>query len=225
MRKLTILAIFLLGMISSASADLGVRIGVGAEVGNYTLSGTETTPTKTNTSESNDGDVYVPLGSIFIEKQLSFMPSFLERLSVGYSFVPHDLKSASIGNGRTDRLDSSKDNLVDQSIQVEISNINTMYATFDIFSWLYVKAGTMDLDVKTLENLGTGSSYGDFTSSGDILGLGAHKTLDNGIFLRFEAEDSSYSGKTLVSTTNANNTVVVNDFDGTTYRVSIGKSF
>ena len=100
-----------------------------------------------------------------------------------------------------------------------------MYATFDIFSWLYVKAGTMDLDVKTLENLGTGSSYGDFTSSGDILGLGAHKTLDNGIFLRFEAEDSSYSGKTLVSTTNANNTVVVNDFDGTTYRVSIGKSF
>ena len=47
MRKITIVCLFLLGMISTASAELGVRIGIGAEIGEYDLSGSETTATET----------------------------------------------------------------------------------------------------------------------------------------------------------------------------------
>lgn len=224
MRKITIVCLFLLGMISTASAELGVRVGIGAEIGEYDLSGSETTATKTNTSETNDGNVYVPLGSIFIEKQLSFMPSFLERLSVGYSFVPHDVKSATVGGEHNNRT-GSQDVTVNNKAKVELENINTLYATLDIFSWLYIKAGQMDMDVKTKERLGTGSEYPDFSTEGSILGIGIHKTMDSGIFLRFEAEESDIDGATITSTVDANNSVKLNDFDGTVYRISIGKSF
>ena len=224
MRKITIVCLFLLGMISTASAELGVRVGIGAEIGEYDLSGSETTATKTNTSETNDGNVYVPLGSIFIEKQLSFMPSFLERLSVGYSFVPHDVKSATVGGEHNNRT-GSQDVTVNNKAKVELENINTLYATLDIFSWLYIKAGQMDMDVKTKERLGTGSEYPDFSTEGSILGIGIHKTMDSGIFLRFEAEESDIDGATITSTVDANNSVKLDDFDGTVYRISVGKSF
>jgi len=224
MRKITIVCLFLLGMISTASAELGVRVGIGAEIGEYDLSGSETTATKTNTSETNDGNVYVPLGSIFIEKQLSFMPSFLERLSVGYSFVPHDVKSATVGGEHNNRT-GSQDVTVNNKAKVELENINTLYATLDIFSWLYIKAGQMDMDVKTKERLGTGSEYPDFSTEGSILGLGIHKTMDNGVFLRFELEETEIDGAKITSTVDANNSVKLDDFDGTVYRISVGKSF
>ena len=224
MRKITIVCLFLLGMISTASAELGVRVGIGAEIGEYDLSGSETTATETQKSETNDGNVYVPLGSVFIEKQLTFMPSFLERLSVGYSFVPHDVKSATVGGEHNNRT-GSQDVTVNNKAKVELENINTLYATLDIFSWLYIKAGQMDMDVKTKERLGTGSEYPDFSTEGSILGLGIHKTMDNGVFLRFELEETEIDGANITSTVDANNSVKLDDFDGTVYRISIGKSF
>tara|TARA_B100000780_G_scaffold256504_1_gene205728 strand:+ start:840 stop:1514 length:675 start_codon:yes stop_codon:yes gene_type:complete len=224
MRKITIVCLFLLGMISTASAELGVRVGIGAEIGEYDLSGSETTATETQKSETNDGNVYVPLGSVFIEKQLTFMPSFLERLSVGYSFVPHDVKSATVGGSHNNRT-GSQDVTVDNKASVELENINTLYATLDIFSWLYIKAGQMDMDVKTKERLGTGSEYPDFSTEGSILGLGIHKTMDNGVFLRFELEETEIDGANITSTVDANNSVKLDDFDGTVYRISVGKSF
>tara|TARA_B100000768_G_C11210296_1_gene345702 strand:- start:69 stop:743 length:675 start_codon:yes stop_codon:yes gene_type:complete len=224
MRKITIVCLFLLGMISTASAELGVRIGIGAEIGEYDLSGSETTATETQKSEANDGNVYVPLGSVFIEKQLSFMPSFLERLSVGYSFVPHDVKSATVGGDHNNRT-ASQDVTVSNKAKVEIEDIHSLYATLDITNWLYIKAGSMDMDVKTKERLGTGSEYPDFSTEGSFLGLGLHKTMDNGVFVRFEFEETEIDGAKVTSTVDANNSVTLDDFDGTIYRISIGKSF
>ena len=224
MRKITIVCLFLLGMISTASAELGVRIGIGAEIGEYDLSGSETTATETQKSEANDGNVYVPLGSVFIEKQLSFMPSFLERLSVGYSFVPHDVKSATVGGDHNNRT-GSQDVTVSNKASVEIEDIHSLYATLDLTNWLYIKAGQMSMDVKTKERLGTGSAYPDFATDGSILGLGLHKTMDNGVFMRFELEETEVDGAKVTSTVDANNSVTLDNFDGTVYRISIGKSF
>ena len=223
MRKLTIAIIMLMSSISLASAELGVKIGVSADLGTFSTQGSENEGGEV--SKKKDAESLVGFGSFFFEKDLAFLPGPFGRLSVGYSYVPHDIKS-----GTADRKDSDKTTLgtgapVDQKVQVDFSNFNTLYATLNITDWLYVKMGTMEIDLTTNEKLGTGSAYGNTSLDGSTIGAGVHVEKDNGLFFRFEVNEQSFDGVTLTSTTNSANKVTVTDLDGTTAKLSIGKAF
>ena len=232
MKKLMIAIIVLMSSISLASAELGVKIGMSADLGTFSTSASENEAGEV--SVKKDAKSLVGYGSFFIEKTLGFLPGPFGRLSVGYSYVPHDLKSGTASTHKNDRtaitgsnddFETGDDNPVDQKIQVDFSNFNTLYATLNITDWLYVKAGTMEIDLTTNEDLGTGSAYGNTSLDGSIIGAGVHIEKDNGLFFRFEVNEQSFDGVKLTSTTNSANSVTVTDLDGTTAKVSIGKAF
>ena len=223
MRKLTIAIIMLFSTISLASAEMGVNIGISADVGTFSTSGSENE--NGEVSKKKDAESLVGYGSIFIEKTLNFLPGPFGRLSVGYSHVPHDLKSGTADREDKDMKDDNSTPIVKQKIQADFSNFNTLYATLRITDWLYIKAGSIDVDVTTNESLETGSSYGNTSLDGSTIGAGIHIAKDNGLFFRFEVNDQSFDGVKLTSTTNSANSVTITDLDGTTAKMAIGKSF
>ena len=223
MRKLTIAIIMLFSTISLASAEMGVNIGISADVGTFSTSGSENE--NGEVSKKKDAESLVGYGSVFIEKTLGFLPGPFGRLSVGYSHVPHDLKSGTADREDSDMKTGTAGAPVNQKIQADFSNFNTLYATLRITDWLYVKAGSIDVDVTTNEKLGTGSAYGNTSLDGSTIGAGIHIASDNGLFFRFEVNDQNFDGVTLTSTTNSDNKVTITDLDGTTAKVAIGKSF
>ena len=225
MKKLTIAILMLLTSFSIVSAEIGVRIGGSVEVGEFSTSGFEKEGDETSETKTEEG--FVGLGSYFIEGQLGFLPGPLKRISIGYSTVPHKLSTGTANRNATDngaKAGLGVDKLVTNAISAEISNYDTLYATVNITDWLFVKYGTLDMDVKTTEDLDTGSEYGNFTTSGTVWGVGLHHQTDSGFFGRVEWNDTEIDGKSLTST-NADNTVTLKEMTGTTAKVSFGKAF
>ena len=226
MKKLTIAILMLLSSFSIVSAEIGVRIGGSVEVGEFTTSGFENENGETSETKTEKG--FVGLGSYFIEGQLGFLPGPLKRISIGYSTVPHKLSTGTANRNATDngaKAGLGVDKLVTNAISAEISNYDTLYATVNITDWLFVKYGTLDMDVKTTEDLDTGSAYGNFTTSGTVWGVGLHHQTDSGFFGRVEWNDTEIDGKSLTSTTNGDNSVTLKEMTGDTAKISFGKAF
>jgi hypothetical protein len=238
MKKILISILLLLGTFSIASAEVGVKIGVSANIGTYEYSGKDsdldsnTSQGSTETNIAKTEEALAGMGSIFIEKTLGFLPGPFGRLSIGYDHVPHELKSGSESRADDDLKakpsgGTSTENRIraTNSVAVTLDNINTIYVLANITDWLYIKAGAQELDVNTRESLDTGSTYGNTSIDGTILGLGLHFQTAGGMFTRFEVNETSLDGATLASTNNTDNKVTLDGIDGTSARVSIGKSF
>ena len=225
MKKLTIAILMLLTSFSIVSAEIGIRIGGSIEVGEFETSGFENENGEVSETKKEQG--FVGLGSYFIEGQLGFLPGPLKRISIGYSTVPHKLSTGTSSRTTNDLGAAAAVSAfpqADNAISAEISNYDTVYATVNLTDWLFVKYGTLDMDVKTTENLDTGSEYGNFSTSGTVWGVGLHHQTDTGFFGRVEWNDTEIDGKTLTST-NADNSVTLKEMTGTTAKVSFGKAF
>ena len=72
MKKLTIAIFMLIGTISMASAELGINVGVSAQIGKMDASATEGSTTSL-VRQTETGEVLFGSGSFFIEKELSFL--------------------------------------------------------------------------------------------------------------------------------------------------------
>ncbi len=226
MKKLTIVILLLLGSFSMVSADIGLRIGGSVEIGKFTASGTETENDETTATRTEKA--LVGMSAWFVEKQLGFLPGPLARLSLGYSMSPDTLKTGTASRHATDLGAAAAVSVtppVDNSVSAEVSNYEQMYITANITDWLFVKVGSVDLDVKTTEDLDTGSSYPNTSLSGTVWGIGINHMTDSGFFGRIEFNETSIGGTTLTSTTNSANSVKLNDLEGTTGKISFGKQF
>jgi len=217
--------------LTSAKAELGINIGVSAQVGSAEASGNEkdtNTDGTTTTNSSKTEEMLFGTGSFFIEKTLDFLPGPLSRLSVGYDYVPHD-----IGTGTANNLRNGENsggvitNVADRenSAKATFEDLNTFYLTADITDFLYVKAGLVSVDAITEETLATGSSYGNASLDGQVYGIGLKTSTDSGLFFRAEANWMDIDGVTLTSTTNSDNKVTLDGIDTVSGRISIGKSF
>ena len=241
MKKILISVLFLLGTISMVSAEIGLKIGVSGSLGLYEATGTEkdtdsntgmasAVETNGNLAADDNLEAIGAMGSYFIEKTLKFLPGPLGRLSIGYDYVPHEIKT-----GTTSRSDSgtagdlkgigtNREDIINKA-SATIDNISTVYATITITDWLYLKAGHMEADVTTTESLQTGSTYGNLGIDGVMYGIGIQQQMDNGIFFRFEANHTDLDGGKLTSQTNTDNVIELNDITGDSAKFSIGKSF
>jgi hypothetical protein len=227
MKKLTsaftIMTMLMLGVFSITSAGaIGINVGVSGQLGAFTGSANETQDLQAPQGE--EATAAVGYTSVFIEKTLG------SRLIVGYDYVPESLSSdvqsrALIDNGA----------FVTNKVSVDFEDLSTTYVALKLTKNIYVKAGMLDVDVVTNETLGSGSAYGNTSLDGTVYAVGYNHTRDNGLFIRGEFSHMEFDGVTLTSTvacvqavnqpTCKDNTVKLNNLDGLSGKLSIGKSF
>ena len=226
--KKTLIALFIaMFSFGSASADAGVSIGVSGNMGLFAATATEfdegTHGTTTGPDESNTESDYLGLGyvSLFIEKSVG-------AAFIGVDYVPQSLESETKDSVRndctgTETCGANGFTQQTQTIKVEFNDLVTAYAGLSIGN-AYVKAGVVQVDLDTKENLGTGSSYGNTSMDGIMVGIGGQTTLDNGMFIRAEANFMEFDPVSLTSDTTVNK-ITVDELNGVSGKVSIGTSF
>ena len=81
--------------------------------------------------------------------------------------------------------------------------------------------------MNTNEVLATGSKYGNASLEGHFYGIGLEKEIrDGALFLRTEAQKSSFDAIRLTSTgSDITNKIDLDDIEGLNYTLSIGKNF
>jgi len=231
MKKLVIGIFMIFSFTSMASAELGVNIGISGNLAVFAADATETTkdnkmavPGTGSQSEKSDETAVAGYTSIFIEKTLGFLPGPLSRLSVGFDHVPSGLSSDTTENTRRDMTTARTTAESLNKVQIEFTDLNTLYMTAQVTENLYVKLGKVSVDLKTNESLATGSKYADTSLDGSMYGIGYNRELGP-LFLRLEGTMMDLGGASLTSSTNAENSVKMNNLEGASAKFSIGKSF
>ena len=215
----------------SINAD-GLAIGITGSTGAYRATGTET---ENDEKASEERVMAFGYASVFIEYAIE--PAF--GLTIGVDYVPETL-----GVNATSRTDVAPEfgksageawavtggcvggnDCSTNTIDAEFKDLTTLYALIPIpGSSAFLKAGIKRVDVITLENLATGSAYGDDTLEGTMFGFGWNRDFDNGVFLRMAADYTEFDTLSLTSSTNSANKVTA-ELDGISASVSLGKSF
>ena len=215
-KKLLVLASLITMLFSSVQAEVGINVGVSGNMGLFGAGATETE----DGEKSRQKDAMLAVGwmSVFAEKTLG------SRLAVGIDYVPSGIESETKDTPTTDMTAGSNANTaVTQKIKVDFEDLTTVYVRLNVTEKLYVKAGATSVDIMTKETLGTGSTYGDTSTDGTTVGVGFHNAMDNGMFIRAEAQYMNLDG---VKMTGSNSHIIeVSDMHGATGSISIGKSF
>lgn len=234
MKKLLITLFVVLGYATTASAISGVNFGISITAGQFEADGasekfsgahvSSTSPgdvTKKASAEGDSAEALFGYGSIFIEKTLT------DRLAIGIDYVPMTLDSET-----TENVQQNDDNpglgigtAKTNTVQVDFSDLTTVYLTFKLNDNLYLKGGIVDVDVETNESLGTGGAYGNTSLEGHMLALGYNRDLDNGAFVRLEAHTMDLDGVTLTNTNDSTKSIVADGVTGYGAKFAIGKSF
>ena len=199
-----------------ASAEVGINLGISGNLGAFQATGSET-----ENDEKNKEDAVGAAGwaSIFLEKTLG------DRISIGIDYVPSALETETSERVVQDLGAAGASNSRTNKIKVDFEDLTTLYLTANITDNLYAKAGMMQVDVITKETLGTGSAYGNTSLDGTLLGLGYNGTFANSMFVRLEGNYMSFDSASLTSTTNSLNKVSIDDLNGVSAKLSVGKSF
>ena len=219
MKKLLLSAIFSLLYITSASADMGVNVGVSGQAGIFAASGKEELGTRVDGKGTEHGAA--TYGSVFAEFTMG------DRLMVGVDFVPSALSTDTVESFRDGHggLTAGDNAGGENKIQIDFKDMTTAYVGLMVTENMYAKVGAVTVDVITNENLATGSAYGNKSMDGTMFGLGYHNEMDNGVFFRFEGTYMDFDGVSATSTTDTNRKITLSNLDGVTGKISLGKSF
>ena len=216
MKKILIISASILLAFTNVNA-VEKRIGIAAGFTNVEGSGTETLKDSSKkASKTVDDNTIIP--SIFFE------------LAADNGFglgIEHVSGTADIGAGS--RPDDDEETSGGNKASAEIDGLTSLYAIKTFDNGLFLKVGMTQTDVITKETLNTGSTYGNKSVDGKLIGIGMHKTNDNGVFFRASAEYTSYDSFKLTSgvadaVTGTTNTIDA-DVDTTAFKISIGKAF
>ena len=228
MKKIVIALLVTFGLTTIVSAEIGVKVGVSAQIGEMETSGKEVSSDGTTETAKAEQALFGTAG-FFIEKDLAFLPGPFARLSLGYDNIVHDLDLGTQRNPRQTNLGAAGAvaTATDHTLEAKVTGFETVYATLNITDWLYVKAGNVTVDVDTKFNGTSTSSYPTSHSlDGTVVGFGVEKSSDNGMFFRLEYNDYSIDGKSVVNAgEDSKFTATLNDVSGSTGRISIGKAF
>ena len=219
MKKLLLTCVLSFFYVTSASADLGVNIGVSGQAGLFAASATESTGTTKKGNGTEHGSA--GWGSVFLEATMN------DRFMVGIDYVPAALETDTTETAKDDKgVAAVSATIVTNKIQVDFEHLTTLYVGMMLTDNFYVKAGATTVDVITNENLATGASYGNAELDGNMFGIGYHNALDNGVFFRFEGNYMNFNGHTVNATgTAADNSIELRNLDGVSGKISVGKSF
>ena len=215
MKKIIITILISLFAYSIASAEVGVNIGVSGNMAVFAAEGQETVDERKTTG---DAIGVVSYGSVFIEKTLG------DYITIGVDHLPSALETDTTEDNRCDTPTYVGCTAKVNSVQVDFSNLNTIYVSLNLNENFYIKAGRMTVDVTTNESLATGSAYGNTSLDGSLLGIGYNKTMDSGLVFRAEGTAMEFDGVSLTSTAATGNIVKLNQLNGVSGKISVGKS-
>ena len=229
MKKFLIATVVLLGSISLANAEQ-FRVGVSVFGGAFEVDGAKeifsgdhssnTTSTKRTINakdEKEDAEGAFALGSVFAEFAAN------DQLSIGVAYVPHSSDSEEAEN--IQNMGTSFTAQKTNKVKVSFEDLVTVYALANLNENFFLKAGFMQVDLITEENLGTGGAYGNDTLEGFTIGLGYNMDLDDGMFVRAEVAHMEIDGTTLTNTNDSTKSVTADGITGMGAAVSVGKSF
>lgn len=206
---------------TTASAEVGLNIGVSGTMGLFAATGSEAQSDATGTEGTTLQEAREigagGWGSAFIEGRMG-------KFALGVDYVPDVFSTDTAETHKNDQQTEGSDAVTagESRVQVDFEEMLTMYASFSLTDNFYVKAGVTSIDVITNENLHTGSAYGNTSLDGNVLGMGYHMEMDNGVFIRAEGNYMSFDGVTLSSN---DNTLKLKNLDGVTAAISVGKAF
>tara|TARA_B100000767_G_C19670133_1_gene494930 strand:+ start:374 stop:1033 length:660 start_codon:yes stop_codon:yes gene_type:complete len=215
--KITFIAAFAaILMVLPSSAE--VRVGLALGQTSVETDGTQTMKDSAKTSKSSQ-DETTAIPSLFVEIAND------SGLGLGLEVVPG---SASIGS--KNRADDDEESTNGNKASAEINGLTSVYAMKTFGNGLFLKAGMTQTEVVTTEALNTGSTYGNETVTGGLIGIGITKTNDNGVFFRASAEYTDYDDISLTSKTDVGGTAnsfnkISASVDTTAFKISIGKAF
>jgi len=222
MKKTILAAIFSVFYMVSASAEVGINVGISGQVGLFAGSGQENVAGGTGSDNQNEGSEHGEAGwaSVFVEKTLG------DRLAIGVDYVPTTLESETAENiqnraGGASIVDSQTTN----TVQVDFEDLTTVYAKINLNNGLYFKAGVVSVDVVTKENLGTGGAYGNTDLDGEMYAIGYNRDTGTGAFFRVEAHTMDLDGVTLTNTADSTKSVTADGVSGYGAKLSVGRSF
>jgi len=221
MKKLFLSVFFSVLYVTSASADLGVNIGIAGNAGLFTASATEKFTPRSTTNRNQNGSESGEVGymTIFAEKTLG------DHFMIGLDYNPEALETETAETAKMVRSGTaSSSSHVTNTIQIDFEELTTMYVGARLGDF-YIKAGVASVDVMTKENLGTGGAYGNTSLDGSVYGMGYDKKLPNGFFLRAEGQVMSFDGVTLTNANDSEKTIQLKKLDGVTGKIAFGKSF
>lgn len=217
MKKIILIVLSSFFIVSLASAEIGVNVGISGSAGAFQATGTETEKDEKNKEDAVGAAAW---GSIFVEKTLG------DRFAIGVDYVPSALESETstltqkdIKGVGTSSADAAN------KVQVDFNDLTTIYLAVNLTDSLYAKVGHLSVDVDTKENLATGSEYGNTSLDGTLLALGWTTGFGNSMFARIEGNYMQFDGASLTSTTNSDNKIELTDLNGASAKFSIGKSF
>ena len=229
MKKFLIATVVLLGSISFASAEqyrVGISVmGAGFEAdgakevfsGDHSSNTTSTKRTIDASTEKDGAEGAFALASIFAEYQIN------DQISAGINYVPHSSDSEETEN--VQNMGTSFTAQATNKVKVSFEDLVTVYALANLNENVYLKAGFMQVDLITEENLGTGGAYGNDTLEGYTIGIGYNHDLADGMFVRAEAAYMEIDGTTLTNKNDSTKSVSADGINGMGAAVSVGKSF
>ena len=232
MKKFLTIAAFMLFAFSNAQAER-VKIGATLKAGVFEVddaseifSGAHSSgasPGTVTKKASDEGDEAIGefgFGSIFGEAMLG------DKISIGVDYVPMALESETTENIQNMKtVQTGEDAQSTNTVKVEFEDLVTVYALLHVTDSLYLKAGYVQVDVNTVENLATGGAYGNTSLDGHTVGVGYNHDMDNGAFIRVETNYVELDGTELTNTNDSNKKVKADGIEGATVGISVGKSF
>jgi len=226
MKKLiiAITSAFILTATSAMSMDLRPAVGISGNMGVYAATGIENNyndaGTAIDTTTKEYGAFATEYASIFLEVGLN------DVVSIGVDYVPQTLETPknTSNDGENTKQDGSPSNV--NHVEAHFEDLTTLYAKFNIpLGGTYLKLGYTQAEVISIENMSSGNSYGNDTTSGYTVGIGYDHEVANGFSIRAEVTGSDFSD---VSTNNGqtNKTeIIVKDMIGARGTISLVKSF
>ena len=222
MKKILVGIILSLFALNTASAEVGLKVGVAGSAGLFagTAKEAQTGNGAADPTENRKRSELLGIGyaSIFVEKSIG------DRFSVGVDYVPTAIESETTETTRNHITTAYEEvrTKVENKVQVDFTDLTTLYANINLTENLYAKIGVANVTVETNENLGTGAAYGDTDMDATVLGFGYDNVMDNGVFVRLEANYMDFDG---VSLTSGDNTISVTSLHGVSGKLAIGRAF
>ena len=226
MKKLiiAITSAFMLFATSAISMELRPAVGISGNMGVYAATGTEENFNETgtlNTTTDEHGAFATEFGSVFVEVGLS------DAVSLGVDYVPQALetpKNVSNENGGETAGDDNSN-----TVEAHFEDLTTIYAKLNIpLGGTYLKVGYSMVDVISIENMNSGSTYGNDTSDGLTVGIGYDHEVSNGFSIRAEITGTDFSDVKAdngVATSGNRNEIVIKDMIGARGTISLVKAF
>jgi hypothetical protein len=215
-----ILTILFLTLFTGASYA-EVNFGVSGAFTRIDTSGSEVEGGET-TNKSLTHDVFVP--SLFVEMGIT------DRITVGLDYIPIDADVSDKTHKRTDTETSVTGTATTtstsrtQTADAELENHYSIYADVMVNDDVFVKVGAVQVDLNTMESLGTGSVYANETIDGYLLGVGFKSDAGFGKFMKVELIHTDYDEVSISSsvarTGVTTNNKITADLDTTALKVS-----